>query len=110
MKHHSQETFFTARTITNLLIDLHCILSCLQYYFSGELKVHVLGSSPRVLSYLWAPIICLVPLAEVRETTLVEQLLPRTQEGGEGIGHSLGPVGRYLSPLQQLTSFLQCNA
>lgn len=83
------------------LSDLHCILSCLQYYSSVELKVHVLGSSPHVLSHLWAPIICLVPLAEVREASLVSSCSP---------GHrrvvSLGLEGTYLGPLQQLTSFL----
>lgn len=42
--------------------------------------VHVLDSSPHVLGHLWAPTICSVPLAEVRDYSS-EQLLPRTQEG-----------------------------
>lgn len=92
------------------LSDLHCILSCSQCCSSGAsscpgFRFMFLGSSPPVLSYFWAPIICSVPLAEVRGTTLVSSCSP-----GHSRADSLGLEGAHLCPLQQLTSLLQCRA
>lgn len=98
------EDFLTARTLSNWSLFNRFAL----YFESFTILLLRQTESlwpPHVLSHLWGPAICLLPLAEVRKSIPVSSWSPVHRRVD-----SLAIGGRHLSPLQQLTSVLQCSA